>query len=81
MKRFRAWGSHVYEKRASWILETLRDCYNKDSDKFETRLCDVSICNGCYAVTLGYSKRRMEELKTDIRSILRVSNMLGSEYH
>ena len=79
MKRFRAWGSHVYEKRASWILETLTDCYNKDSDKFETRLCGVSICNGCYAVTLGYSKRRMEELKSDIRSIGITSELFGVE--
>ena len=26
MKQFRAWGSHEYEERASWILETLTDC-------------------------------------------------------
>ena len=79
MKRFRAWGSHVYEKRASWILETLTDCYNKDNDKFETRLYGVSICNGCYAVTLGYSKRRMEELKSDIRSIGITLELFGVE--
>ena len=36
MKRFRTWGSHEYEERASWILESLTDCYNKGSDKFET---------------------------------------------
>ena len=46
MKRFRAWRSHEYEERASWILENLTDCYNK----FETRLYGVSICNGCYAM-------------------------------
>ena len=57
MKRFRAWGSHEYEVRASWILENLTDCYNKEKDKFETRLYGVFICNGCYAVALGYSKR------------------------
>ena len=79
MKRFRAWGSHDYEERASWILETLTDCYNKDSDKFETRLCGVSICNGCYAMALGYSKRRIEELKSDIRSIGITSELFGVE--
>ena len=79
MKRFRAWGSHEYEKRASWILETLTDCYNKDSDKFVTRLCGVSICNGCYAVALSYSKRHMEELKSDIRSIGITSEFFGVE--
>ena len=36
MKRFRAWSSHEYKERASWILENLTDCYNKGSDKFET---------------------------------------------
>ena len=69
MKRFRAWGSHEYEERASWILENLTNCYNKDSDKFETRISGVSICNGCYVVALDYSKCRIEELKSDIRSI------------
>ena len=68
-----------YEKRASWILENLIDCYNKGSDKFETRLCGVSVCNGCYAVALGYSKRRIEELKSDIRSIGITSEVFGVE--
>ena len=79
MKRFRAWGSFEYEKRASWILENLTDYYNKGSDKFETRLCGVSICNGCYAVALGYSKRRIEELKSDIRSNGITSKVFGVE--
>ena len=79
MKRFRAWSLHEYEERASWILENLTDCYNKDSDKFETRLCGVSIHNGCYAVTLGYSKRNIEELKSDIRSIGITSKVFGVE--
>ena len=35
---------------------------------FETKLCGHSVCNGCYAMALGYSKRRIEELKSDIRS-------------
>ena len=79
MKRFRAWGSHEYEVRASWILENLTDCYNKEKDKFETQLCGVFICNGCYAVALGYSKRRIEELKSDIRSIGITSEVFGVE--
>ena len=80
MKKFRVWGLHEYEVRASWILENLTDCYNNDKDKFETRLCSVSICNGCYAVALGYSKRRIEELKFDIRSIGITSEVFGVEY-
>ena len=79
MKRFRVWGSHDYEVRASWILDNLTDCYNNDNDKFETWLCGVSICNGCYAVALGYSKRRIEELKSDIRSIGITSEVFGVE--
>ena len=79
MKRFRAWSSHEYENRASWILENLTDCYNKGSEKFETRLRGVSICNGCYAVAHGYSKCRIEELKSNIRSIGITSEVFGME--
>ena len=68
MKRFKAWGSNQYEERASWILENLTEYYNEETDKFETKLCGQSVCNGCYAVGLGYSKRHIEELKSDIRS-------------
>ena len=68
MKRFKAWGSSQYEERASWILENLTEYYNEETDKFETKLCGQSVCNGCYAVGLGYSKRRIEELKSNIRS-------------
>ena len=42
--------------------------YSEESDKFETKVCGQSICNGCYAVALGYSKCRIEELKSDKRS-------------
>ena len=68
MKRFKAWGSEEYEERATWILENLTEYYNEGNDKFETKLCGQSVCNGCYALALGYSKRRIEELKSDIRS-------------
>ena len=68
VKRFKAWGSNEYEERASWILENLTENYNEVNDKFKTKLCGQSVCNGCYAVALGYSKRRIEELKSDIRS-------------
>ena len=61
-------GSNEYEERASWILENLTENYNEVNDKFETKLCGQSVCNGCYAVALGYSKRHIEELKSDIRS-------------
>ena len=63
----------------SWILENLTKCYNKEVDKFETRLFGVSICNGCYAMALGYSKSRIEELKSDIRSIGITLEVFGLE--
>ena len=79
IKQFRVWGSHEYEERASWILENLTVCYNKDKDEFETRLYGVSIWNGCYAVALGYSKRCIKELKSDIRSIGITSEVFSVE--
>ena len=53
------------------LVEYLRiiDYYNEQIDKFETKLCGHSICNGCYAVALGYSKHHIEELKGNIRSM------------
>ena len=79
MKQFRAWRSHEYDERASWILENLIDCYNNKVDKFETWLYGISICNGCYAVALSYSKHRIEELKLNIRSIGITSEAFGVE--
>ena len=61
-------GSDEYEERAFWILENLTEYYNEENDKFETKLFDLSVCNGYYAVALGYSKCHIEELKNDIRS-------------
>ena len=80
MERLKAWGSHAYEERASWILENLTECYNKEVDKFETQLCGVSTSSGCSAVALDYSKRRIEELKFNIRSIGITSEVSGMEY-
>jgi hypothetical protein len=68
MKRFQTWGSEKYEERASWIFENLTDVYNVKMDDFETKLCGQCICNGCYAIVLEYSRRRIEELKSNIRS-------------
>ena len=42
--------------------------YSEEIDKFETKVCSQSVCNGCYEVALSYSKCRIEELKSDIRS-------------
>ena len=77
MKRFKAWGSNQYEERASWILENLTEYYNEEIDKFETKLYGQSVCNGCYAVGLGYSKRCIEELKSDIRSTSIISEVFN----
>ena len=68
MKRFNAWRSDEYEETAFWILENLTMYYNEENEKFETKLYSQSVCNGCYAMALGYSKCRIEELKSNIRS-------------
>ena len=75
MKGFKVWRSNEYEERASWILENLMEYYNEENDKFETKLCGQSVCNGCYAVALGYSKRYIKELKSDIRSTTIISEV------
>ena len=77
IKRYRAWGSDIYEERGTWILEQLSDSYNERTDKFETKLCGHSICNGCYGVALGYCKSRIDELKADIRSTGIISEVHG----
>ena len=71
--RFDAWSSNMYNERASWIIEHIANAYvvidNKNgNDKFDFKLDGQPICNGCYALALGYSKRRLEELKWSIRS-------------
>ena len=53
--------------------------YSEESDKFETKVCGQPVCNGCYAVALCYSKRRIEELKNDIRSMSIVSKVFDVE--
>ena len=68
IKRYKAWGSNKYEERTSWILENLMEYYSEESNKFETKVRGQSVCNDCYAVALGYSKCRIEELKSNIRS-------------
>ena len=73
MKRFKIWGSEKYEERASWNLTYV---YNVKIDTFETKHCGQCICNSCYAIALGYSRRRIEELKYDI-----ISRGIVSEVH
>ena len=72
----------MYTKRASWIVQHLTNAYvvidNKNGkDKFDFKLDSQPICNGCYALALGYSKRRLEELKW----IIRTSNERYSAIH
>ena len=68
MKQSKVWISDEYEERASWILENLTEYYNEENGKFETKLYGQFVCNDYYVVALGYSKLRIEELKSDIRS-------------
>ena len=63
----------MYSERASWIIEHITNAYvvcdnNNGKDRFDFKLDNQLICNGCYALALGYSKRRLEELKWSIRT-------------
>ena len=63
--RFDAWSSNVYSERASWIIEHITNAYvvsdnNNGKDRFDFKLDGQPICNGCYAMALGYSKRRLK---------------------
>ena len=74
--RFDAWSSNVYNERASRIIEHIRNAYvvsdnNNGKDKFDFKLDGQPIYNGCYALTVGYSKWRLEELKWSIRSSMK----------
>lgn len=62
-------GPNEYKERASWIPENLMDCCNDKTNKFEVKLCGHSICNGCHAFALAYIKRRIYELKSDIKTL------------
>ena len=71
--RFDAWSSNVYNERASWIIEHITNAYvvsdnNNGKDRFDFKLDGQPICNGCYALALGYSKGRLEELKWSTRT-------------
>ena len=63
----------MYNERASWIIEHIRNAYividNKNGkDRFDFKLDSQPICNGCYTHAVGYLKQRLEELKWSIRS-------------
>ena len=63
----------MYNEKASWIIEHITNAYvvidNKiGKDRFDFKLDGQPICNGCYALALGYSKRHLEELKWSIRT-------------
>ena len=65
----------MYSERASWIIENITNAYvvndnNNGKDRFDFKLDGQPICNGCYALALGYSKRRLEELKWSIRTTI-----------
>ena len=63
----------MYSERAFWIVQHLTNAYvvidNKNmKDRFDFKLDGQSICNGCYALALGYLKWHLEELKWSIRT-------------
>ena len=75
----------MYNERASWIIEHItKFAYvvsnNKNrKDRFDFKLDGQPICNGCYAFAVGYSKRRLEELKWCIRkSMQRYATIHGN---
>ena len=63
----------MYNERASWITEHITNAYvvidnQNGKDMFDFKLDGQPICNACYALVVGYLKRRLEELKWSIRS-------------
>ena len=47
-------------------------------DKYKTKLDGVEVCNSCYAMALGYSQRRLKQLKVAHRVYGRVTAVHGN---
>jgi hypothetical protein len=70
--RYQAWGSKSYKDHASWLVTTLRGflvaCPSTAQHcKFITRISGIQVCIGCFAVVIGYSRRRLNKIISDIR--------------
>jgi hypothetical protein len=69
--RYQAWGCKSYKDRASWLVIILRGfivaCPNiAQHCKFITRISGIQVCNACFAVAIGYSRRRLNKIISDI---------------
>jgi hypothetical protein len=70
--RYQAWGCKSYKDRTSWLVTTLRGFIVACPDtaqhcKFITRISGIQVCNACFAMTIGYSRRRLNKIISDIR--------------
>lgn len=70
--RYQAWEDISYAKRAMWLVTTLRAFKVARHDleigfKFETKISGMKVCNSCFAAAIGYSRRRMNKIMSNIR--------------
>ena len=67
--RYKIWDSRSYSQRGTWIrgiLEAAKVCYRVEGRKrvkFHFKIGDLAVCNKCYGVAVGYSKRQFKRLK------------------
>ena len=67
--RYKAWDSKSYSEWGAWIrgiLEAAKVCYiveGRERVKFQLKIGDLAMCNKCYGVDVGYSKRHFKRLK------------------
>jgi hypothetical protein len=65
--RYQAWSCKSYKDRANWLVTTLRGFIVACPDtaqhcKFITRISRIQVCNACFAMAIGYSRRRLKKL-------------------
>ena len=68
-------GSPKYDKRSTWIIDTLRGFMTvertldmQERIKCVTRISRKKVCNACYALAVGYSRSRLVDLIVEIQN-------------
>ena len=71
---YKAWDSKSYSERGTWIrgiLEAAKVRYiveGRERVKFQFKIGGLVVCNKCYRVVVGYSKRHFTRLKGAVRA-------------
>jgi hypothetical protein len=83
-----ALGSSNYEKRTTWVINTLQSFMTRENTmtmrehlKCITRVYGKRVCNACFALAIGYSRSRLAALITDIRNTTRSGSIHGNRHH